>query len=138
MVTANVFVSPIRFCEINNNIKALALKDQDTIFRNIKHNYYPKYVEFIKSKHLAVSHYSFSDYLKDYIDIEKPFQVHHGVEFSSTQKAPRLSSNDWKNIADIIARIALSLMLEKNHDIIEPSDLAPQYDWDYVIIDQAY
>lgn len=126
---------PIWFHEINDGIKALALRDKDLIYNNIKYNYYDEYLYFTNINHITMDEYSFEDYLRDNIDLEEAFDIVHGVEFSKGYDLNRLSENDWENIADIIVRISLTTILFDGDNLTEPNRLASEYDWDSIGFD---
>ncbi|QUH21135.1 hypothetical protein [Alkaliphilus sp. B6464] len=129
---------PIWFHEINDGIKALALRDKDLIYNNIKYNYYDEYLYFVNINHIAMDEYTFEDYLRDNINLEQPFDVVHGVEFSKGYDLNRLSENDWENIADIIVRISITIILFGEDSSIEPNKLADEYDWDSIGFDYTF
>ncbi|ABW18765.1 hypothetical protein [Alkaliphilus oremlandii] len=126
---------PIWFHEISDGIKSLALRDKDVIYNNIKYNYYDEYLYFVNRNHMALEDYTFEDYLKDTINLNEPFDIVHGVEFSKGYDLNRLSENDWENIADIIVRISITTILFQENFVLEPNQLADEYDWDSIGFD---
>jgi len=136
--SAQSLTHPIWFHEISNGIKALALRDKNLIYSNIKYNYYDEYLYFVNIKHMTMDDYTFDDYLRDNLDLEEPFDVVHGVEFSRGYDLNRLSENDWENIADIIVRISITTILYDEDSSIEPSKLADEYDWDSIGFDCSF
>jgi len=131
------FSDLIWFTELREGINLLAEKDQELIFKNIKYNYYNEYVHYVRTQSLENS-YSFIDYLKKSLDLNKPFKVFHGVDFTGEQSMSRLSVKDWRNIADIIVRLSLLYSLNLSTDKICPTSLAVQYDWELVQMDVKY
>ncbi len=129
---------PIWFHEISSGIKSLALRDKDLIFDNIKYNYYDEYLYYININHVDMDKYTFEDYLKDNIDLDEPFEIVHGIEFSKGYDLNKLSENDWQNIADIIVRISMSTILFEEDCIIQPDELADDYDWDSIGFDYNF
>lgn len=129
---------PIWFHEISNGIKALALRDKNLIYNNIKYNYYDEYLYCVNVNNLTTDDYTFEDYLRDNLNLDQPFDIVHGVEFSKGYDLNRLSENDWENIADIIVRISISLILFGEDSSMEPNILANEYDWDSIGFDYTF
>ncbi|WP_026476268.1 hypothetical protein [Alkaliphilus transvaalensis] len=127
--------NPIGFSDIKNGILSIAIKDQELIYKNIKYNYYHQYVEYIQLSGMIDSQYSFINYIEDHLNLEEPFEILHGVDFSGEKSLNRLSDDDWENIADMIVRISLCFTLEDEVGEIDLLPLAEQYEWDYVLLD---
>lgn len=129
---------PIWFHEISNGIKSLAIRDKELIFNNIKYNYYDEYLYCININHIDMDNHTFEDYLMNNIDLEEPFQIVHGIEFSKGYDLNKLSENDWENIADIIVRISMSIILFEENWTLDPEDLSDDYDWDSIGFDYNF
>ncbi|ABR49207.1 hypothetical protein Amet_3067 [Alkaliphilus metalliredigens QYMF] len=129
---------PLWFTEINDGIKGLALKDKDVILENVRYTYHDEYIYFVNVSRLTLEEYTFLTYIKEHIDLEEPFEVTHGVEFSKGYDLNGLTRNDWENIADIIVRTSLSATVDPFGLTLEPNDIADQYEWDTVLVDSTY
>ncbi|GAB6084801.1 hypothetical protein [Alkaliphilus crotonatoxidans] len=125
---------PIWFSDISQAISTIAFKDQELIYRNIRYHYYNLFLAHVNQGGIQDNSYCFQHYLKEHLNLNEPFQITHGVDFSGA-RINRLSQNDWENIADMIVRISLSHYL---NDLTINSDiekLAHQYSWDQVMVD---
>ncbi|MBM7615779.1 hypothetical protein [Alkaliphilus hydrothermalis] len=127
--------NPIGFSAISEGIKSLALKDREVIYKNVKYNYYSQYIQYVQLNQLVDGEYTFLDFIGNHLDLDNPFEILHGVDFSGEQSMSFLSKSDWENIADLVVRLSLSYYLEIAAEEITPLGFAHQYDWDYVLLD---
>lgn len=124
----------IWFNKINDGIKELAYKDKDRIFKSINSNYYIEYIKAM-ANYTPQDNISINNYIKEYLNITKPFSIDHGVEFSSDHLNSYISPSDCVNIADIIVRVSLCYSLDLYCQDMEPINLAQQYNWENVLIE---
>ncbi|KAB3530723.1 hypothetical protein [Alkaliphilus serpentinus] len=123
------------FAHINNGIKDLAYKDKNRILKSIDRNYFTDYIKAMGTYN-SQGDASIKNYILDSLNISKPFSIDHAVEFTSDHLDCCISDSDCENIADIIVRVSLCYTLDLFSEDMEPINLARQYKWEHILIEE--